>query len=199
MKKLLVIIVMGLLWSNITLSNEIGEGEKKVDINLVCTQFIKFDDKKIQAQIDDGIKTGKIKLRKVRYGIKIFKDKDLILTHNKKRNEYTMPFSTVLRGADNKDIREYFYYKLMHPNEIWEYVLILDKNKNDYTLYENIFNVDSQKMKIFKDMEDKVDRERNNIKFVDLLQNLTSKIDGLIIKIPRDKIRNTWTFKCNEI
>ena len=87
----------------------------------------------------------------------------------------------------------------MHPNEIWEYVLILDKNKNDYTLYENIFNVDSQKMKIFKDMEDKVDRERNNIKFVDLLQNLTSKIDGLIIKIPRDKIRNTWTFKCNEI
>ncbi|MDB2470974.1 hypothetical protein N9W58_02275 [Candidatus Pelagibacter bacterium] len=185
MKK--IIFILFIFFTTITYSNsnpslDIGEKAKILDFNWVCSNNV---DITFQKWI----------------GLKVLKSEGLITQSDFRLDEGIYPIPTTIllkRRQKESGVAHYVYYRpLLSKNIIEKNTLITKTQSNETTLYTEIiiFNhsLDNEIDKL-KAIEDKMWKERNNTKFIRLVEKFTKSIDELVLT---EKGKNEATYKFN--
>tara|TARA_B100000767_G_scaffold192051_1_gene179234 strand:+ start:54 stop:656 length:603 start_codon:yes stop_codon:yes gene_type:complete len=185
MKK--IIFILFIFFTTTTYSNsnpslDIGENAKILDFNWVCSNNI---DITFQKWI----------------GLKVLKSEGLITQSDFRLDEGIYPIPTTIllkRRQKESGVAHYVYYQpLLSKNIIVKNTLITKSQSNETTLYTEtiIFNHSlDNKIDKLKAIEDKMWKERNNTKFIRLVEKFTKSIDELVLT---EKGKKEATFKYN--
>ena len=159
MKKLLVILVMGLLWCKVGVADRLGIGEKKLDINFNCNVA---EDIMLKSGFPTkAVESAKKTHNNVNFGYKEYNhpEDDFILIHlnyDNKKNEYSFPDSIATRWkSEEKGIKFYYKSYLYGAGTLWEF-----ENKylgeEDFLLFKYSYKVDKKNIKKFDKKFDKL-------------------------------------------
>ncbi len=159
MKKLLGIVVLGLMLSGNAYADRLGIGEKRLDINFNCTVAGDF---MLKAGFPiEAVESAKKTHNNVNFGYKEYNhpEDDFILIHlnyNNNKNEYSFPDSIATRWKSEKKGIEFYYTSYLYGGgTLWEF----ENNylgEEDFLLFKYSYKVDKKNIKKFDKKFDKL-------------------------------------------